>query len=260
MNTQVALFQAILDDPEDDAARLVYADWIEEHGQAEAERAQFIRVQCELARPGLDEARRAELERHKRRLLTGRKKAWLAELPKLRGVMWGDFVRGFVGSARLQSVFMFHRHAKRIFESAPIQVLWFKQVAALKGIGNSKYLSHVTEIHLLGTYLLKVESLADLIQSPRLGRLRHLSMPGTALGDEGARILAQHMKNFPRLAVLDLGQCGIRDAGANFLAESPHLVGLEKLLLGGNRFTAAGRAALVERFSDRVKMGERGGS
>ena len=42
-----ALFRAILDEPEDDAPRLVYADWLEEHG--DGARAEFIRVQCELA-------------------------------------------------------------------------------------------------------------------------------------------------------------------------------------------------------------------
>lgn len=41
------LLRAILDNPEDDVVRLVYADWLEEHG--EGERAEFIRVQVELA-------------------------------------------------------------------------------------------------------------------------------------------------------------------------------------------------------------------
>jgi uncharacterized protein (TIGR02996 family) len=46
--TQVdLLFQAILDDPDDDDVRLVYADYLEEHG--ERQRADFIRVQIELA-------------------------------------------------------------------------------------------------------------------------------------------------------------------------------------------------------------------
>lgn len=39
-----ALLRAILDEPADDAPRLVYADWLEENGQPE--RAEFIRVQC----------------------------------------------------------------------------------------------------------------------------------------------------------------------------------------------------------------------
>ena len=44
-----ALLAAILANPAEDTPRLVYADWLEEHGREE--RAEFIRVQCELARP-----------------------------------------------------------------------------------------------------------------------------------------------------------------------------------------------------------------
>jgi uncharacterized protein (TIGR02996 family) len=43
-----ALLATIFATPEDDAPRLIYADWLDEHGQPE--RAEFIRVQCELAR------------------------------------------------------------------------------------------------------------------------------------------------------------------------------------------------------------------
>jgi uncharacterized protein (TIGR02996 family) len=58
MNNQGdALLAAILDDPDDDAARLVYADWLEETGgQAERDRAEFIRVQVALARAEAVEA------------------------------------------------------------------------------------------------------------------------------------------------------------------------------------------------------------
>lgn len=41
------LLDAILDTPGDDVPRLVYADWLEDNGQPE--RAEFIRVQVELA-------------------------------------------------------------------------------------------------------------------------------------------------------------------------------------------------------------------
>jgi uncharacterized protein (TIGR02996 family) len=44
---QAAFLAAILAAPEDDTPRLVYADWLEEHG--EVVRAEFIRVQVELA-------------------------------------------------------------------------------------------------------------------------------------------------------------------------------------------------------------------
>ena len=40
-----ALFRALCVNSTDDTARLVYADWLQENGQAE--RADFIRLQCE---------------------------------------------------------------------------------------------------------------------------------------------------------------------------------------------------------------------
>lgn len=43
-----ALLAAILAQPAEDTPRLVYADWLQENGQPE--RAEFIRVQCKLAR------------------------------------------------------------------------------------------------------------------------------------------------------------------------------------------------------------------
>jgi uncharacterized protein (TIGR02996 family) len=47
-STGAALLRAVCHSPADDAPRLVYADWLDEHGRPE--RAEFIRVQCELAR------------------------------------------------------------------------------------------------------------------------------------------------------------------------------------------------------------------
>jgi uncharacterized protein (TIGR02996 family) len=66
-----ALLHAILDDPADDTPRLVYADWLEENGDASGRlRAEFIRLQMELAQivPGPDDHAKAY------RLLTRRRK------------------------------------------------------------------------------------------------------------------------------------------------------------------------------------------
>jgi uncharacterized protein (TIGR02996 family) len=48
MSDRAALLAAILANPDEDTPRLVYADWLQEHG--EPDRAEFIRVQVELAR------------------------------------------------------------------------------------------------------------------------------------------------------------------------------------------------------------------
>jgi uncharacterized protein (TIGR02996 family) len=48
-----AFLRTIAETPADDGPRLVYADWLEEQG--ESDRAEFIRLQIELARPEADE-------------------------------------------------------------------------------------------------------------------------------------------------------------------------------------------------------------
>ena len=47
MTHDEAFLQAMVETPDDDTPRLVYADWLEENG--DADRAEFIRLQCELA-------------------------------------------------------------------------------------------------------------------------------------------------------------------------------------------------------------------
>lgn len=48
MDAMTPFLRAIAEDPGDDATRLVFADWLDEHGQHD--RAEFIRLQIELAR------------------------------------------------------------------------------------------------------------------------------------------------------------------------------------------------------------------
>ena len=47
MNEKAALLSAIRETPDDDTPRLVFADWLQENG--EEERAEFVRIQCQLA-------------------------------------------------------------------------------------------------------------------------------------------------------------------------------------------------------------------
>jgi len=87
MSDESALLAAIRAAPEDDAPRLVYADWLDEHGQPE--RAEFIRVQVALARHDDPALRRREAE-----ILAARHDAFAGPLaaPHLRF----RFERGFV--------------------------------------------------------------------------------------------------------------------------------------------------------------------
>jgi uncharacterized protein (TIGR02996 family) len=60
------LLRTVIEDPDDDTPRLVYADYLEEHGQPD--RAAFIRVQCQLAHLPEADPRRPELEARERAL------------------------------------------------------------------------------------------------------------------------------------------------------------------------------------------------
>jgi uncharacterized protein (TIGR02996 family) len=47
MTERDAFLAAVLESPDDDTPRLIFADWLEENG--DPERAEFIRAQCDLA-------------------------------------------------------------------------------------------------------------------------------------------------------------------------------------------------------------------
>src|SRR6516162_306803 len=69
-----AFLATILERPDDDAPRLVFADWLEEHG--ESARAEFIRVQIELAAGPSEAHRRSFLKRREKDLLQAHRKEW----------------------------------------------------------------------------------------------------------------------------------------------------------------------------------------
>jgi uncharacterized protein (TIGR02996 family) len=251
MTQQQSLFRAILDAPEDDAPRLVYADWLEDNGQAQ--RCQLIRVQCELARIPPDDPRRQALQRQEAKLLRGRKKEWKAELPALRGVRWGELVRGFVGEAIVQSSFMFHRHARRIVEAIPLQVLRLRTVERLRAVGNSPCARHLRELHVVNQRI-DGEVVQELADSPHLGKLEVLDLAGNALSVHGATILAQ-ARGLPALRVLDLTDNRIGPAGGLALAGSRTLTkGLTSLRLGGNPLEQEARRRLREAYGERVEV------
>src|SRR5262245_8094571 len=74
MTADEPFLQAIRDHPEDDAPRLIYADWLEEHG--DARRAEFIRLQCRLARLDDTDPARPDLLDREWELLTVYRTRW----------------------------------------------------------------------------------------------------------------------------------------------------------------------------------------
>src|SRR5215218_9211252 len=94
MGDEPALLRAIREAPADDGPRLIYADWLDEHGQPD--RAEFIRLQCAVDRLP-DGDRRLTGVRDRERLLADDNAArWAAEIAPL--VTGWAFRRGVIDS------------------------------------------------------------------------------------------------------------------------------------------------------------------
>ncbi len=119
-----ALLNGIAADPAADLPRLVYADWLEEHGQDM--RAEFIRVQCEIAklevgpRDAID--RNVHLWRRQQELLDGHMVELLegASYHPMEGVQTqAVFRRGFVSSIDISATEL-RDQAKALSELRPV--------------------------------------------------------------------------------------------------------------------------------------------
>jgi uncharacterized protein (TIGR02996 family) len=216
--TEAGFLQAILEAPDDDAPRLIFADWLDDNSRPE--HARLIRVQCELARLPDDDPRRPELETEAERLLPEYNvglRAQLAEgLPAWARDSSPRIERGFVSGLTLTPG-RFVKEAAGLSQKIPLQSL--------------------TVNRLLG-------SLPALFACPEMARLRTLDCTGTKIGSRGATRLA----NSPHLAglkSLNLAFAMVGIQGIQALARSPHLASLERLDLSGDGVRDGGAAALA---------------
>jgi uncharacterized protein (TIGR02996 family) len=114
-----AFLSEICDSPEDDAPRLVFADWLEENG--EPQRAEFIRLQVRLAKMGEWEPERAELLDREWELLAVYKPRWWGGTDSALGQdrYHASFLRGFLAHVALSADVLL-QGGERIFREDPI--------------------------------------------------------------------------------------------------------------------------------------------
>src|SRR5262245_13845876 len=110
---------AILDAPDDDAPRLVYADWLDEHG--DGARAEFIRLDIRLGRMLSDDPARSGLRRQIAELRQPHFQQWVDRLPQFPGVHWEAFTRGFVSVVKFETPDAYFDHARDVFAAAPVR-------------------------------------------------------------------------------------------------------------------------------------------
>jgi uncharacterized protein (TIGR02996 family) len=77
--------RSILDNPKDDATRLVYADWLEEHGEIDggAQKSEYLRTTVRLATESLTKGKRKSLRRRLQELAAKLDTHWLGVVSRL---------------------------------------------------------------------------------------------------------------------------------------------------------------------------------
>ena len=217
------LLAAILAEPEEDTPRLAFADWLDEQG--DATRAEFIRIQIELARlPGEGGPRSRE-----QALITAHGAAWLAPLradgePLQGRNTHGQFRRGFVEVVWMTARW-FTSRADVLFRRVPARELRVTQTS--------------------------LAELDELLACPFASRLEALDLSDRRLGDAAAVRLARS-RTVAGLKVLRLRGCGITDLGAFHLADADFDWEPCELDLAYNLITHTGYAALRDRFGTAV--------
>jgi uncharacterized protein (TIGR02996 family) len=254
------LIRAVVSDPEDDAPRLVYADWLEEQGATE--HAEVARLPC-AAETEPNKTRRDELEEGLRRTIP-------ADMPQCR---WVSFPHGIatphVFAAQVQS---------KAFQNEGPPWLRRHRLAGLfiRGATNdwprlaaAPVLAHVRCLR-FESYAHGPERAAALGASPHLARLSALELPEAHTAESVTRLLhgggltglcslalvrhrlgpdvLQVVADWPAaegLRRLDFTYTWQGDAGVAVLASSPRLRNLTTLNLFACEVSDAGFEALA---------------
>ncbi len=250
MTDDAAFIQAIRAVPFDDAPRLIYADWLEERGQSD--RAEFIRIQCQLARLPDGSPEQPALHLRAEKLLRGHWEEWVGPLREIvgprrdqYGERWmGDkyrpaglrrFHRGFVSILALDAE-DFLRHARSLKSLTPLceLSLWGGGRCARR-LAEEPALSGLSLLGFTDYYdaPLTAHDAASLAASPYLHGLSLLILGFNSLGDEGVEALVQ-APWLVSVTWLDLTDNGLSDRAARALAESSFLFNLQTLWLNRN--------------------------
>jgi uncharacterized protein (TIGR02996 family) len=202
MPTPADLLPAVLAAPDDDLPRLVYADALEEAG--DAARAEFIRVQIELARePG-----RIDLKAREAALLAIHGEEWLAPLRQKGEALesrstHGQFRRGFIEIVWMPAI-GFVKRAGILFERTPV-----RELRVLDSV--SRYFENRR---------IPVEYY-NLLLCPEIRRLRILDLSDREIGDEGVQLLLS--RPLTGLKQIRLRACNLTDLGvSHFLSLLSH--------------------------------------
>lgn len=252
MSDEIALLDAIAAHPEEDTPRLIYADWLDEHGQYI--RAEFIRVQIAIAqKEGLPRAelnQYVDLYKRNQELIDNHRAELLGPLAVLprEGV---EFHRGFASELSMP-VDTFLAHAALFPTLRPLPNVRVNSL--LRQLASFLACPHTGYVNALSGYAeeinddeLRYPSDSDLIDSiERLTRLEVLDLEGCGINDLHCDLAYNF--SVPSLRDLDLSNNLITDQGVFDFLSTDLPQQLARLILGGNTITDDGAIELASRW------------
>jgi uncharacterized protein (TIGR02996 family) len=274
MESAEAFLWTILDQPNDDGPRLVYADWLEERGDPLAE---LIRLQIEIEGVG---GVHQQLEARVQELLECHRETWFEPIQSLG--LSGCFRRGLM-EVSITGVSLFLDLAPALFQMPHVLAIRLSDAAVQPStliefamsphfgrvqhlnlnrsrIGNdgvAAWVDNCPECRLISLNLgqndISSRGILRLVDRLRVSQLTELRLAGNGIGDAGAKALAGTPR-LSRLRTLDLSYNQLGTVGGEYLAESPFLGQLTNLNLRGNSIGNRGKRALRRRFGLRVRL------
>ena len=211
MSPDNPFLRALLAQPDDDTLRLAMADWLDENDQPA--RAEFVRVQVELARGVEDRDRRIALELRQKELLNAHDREWVKPLldgldgkeaesggwtfgrdtydARSTGTSWGgcSFRRGFAEYFHLPAPVV-NRHGEKLARLTPVRELYLYPCISVNLVWLCKkpWLQSITKLRARGGRVganglpdpqgdcLNADAIRALVDSPHLKQLEVLDV------------------------------------------------------------------------------------
>lgn len=240
--TPNGFLHAIREVPDDDTPRLVYADWLDENG--DHARAEFIRIQIELASSDLDVDRALTLRRREKSLRETHGAAWQQPF---RAEHKPHFTRGFVSALTLSAAELLER-GREYLSAAPITSITLSEdredAELTANLSRCEFLRNLQALDLYSSPIGE-EAARVLFGSPYLRGLRELHLGEGDATPDMIPILAECFSGLRALYLWDFYQGELGDAGLTALANSPAFASLTNLNLLQTGVRADGARAVA---------------
>ena len=243
----LAFLAAVKADPDDDTAKLVLADWLQEQDhEADRARGEYLRGAVRYHRMNMADPARSDLLARLDGLWQQHHGEWLGPLPQAGFRFWGHASRSWLLTPGIDGAQLVSRRATNVAATEAYAWVGGLTFDRLTDPQFGEFLSGPLSDSLIALAFdgchVGPAAFADLAESPKAGSLKSLEViraqgPATAFG---------RSRSFAGLRTLRLQNAEVGDAGVKALCDSPHLNELRSLTVSNDSLSIHSARAFVE--------------